>query len=579
MRITAGQKPEGKVIVSSKGALMRRLVILGMVSLAFLAGCGGTTSQSLTTQLPPAPQPTSVTVSPTSATVEPGGVQQFTAIVSPGGANQAVTWSVSGTACTGASCGTIDATGKYTAPATVPNPATVIVTATSVADPNKSGPATVTVMPLPTPASATLVIDATPAIGVTVLSFSVTVTGAVLQPGNVALVTNPVQVEVNRLPVETSLLANLAIPSGTYTSLTVTFANPVLTILNNSGAANGSCAIAAICKLNPALAASSVNLTTHNPSAPLVLELDFDLSKSLSDLGTISPVVTLRQPMLAELQQIGLSVKQVVGKIAQVFGDCCATGIWYVMVTDAGSMSIADNSPSTQYVDAGQLTCPTADGGTFYCLGNQVVEADLTLTASCCDPTQANQAWVAKRVAVKSSDQTELEGVIVGINSETQFDIVLLHQLPNVAGLELGDALRVNLQSGATIEAVDTNLAGTGLLFSASSDLLLGQVVTARALSTPSGTPLAVTTDRVRLKSGALTARVKSIQNATDFVVDNLPGNFLSAQIQVRTDAQTGFVGISSVGGLNVGDTLSISGFLLKTASDPVLLAEGVRRR
>jgi len=27
-------------------------------------------------------------------------------------------------------------------------------------------------------------------------------------------------------------------------------------------------------------------------------------------------------------------------------------------MTDAGSISIADNSPSTQYVDAGKLTCP-----------------------------------------------------------------------------------------------------------------------------------------------------------------------------------------------------------------------------
>ena len=79
---------------------------------------------------------------------------------------------------------------------------------------------------------------------------------------------------------------------------------------------------------------------------------------------------------------------------------------------------------------------------------------------------------------MKSSDQTELEGVIVGIDSDNQFDIVLLHQV-----------------------------------------------------STPSGTPLAVTTDRVRLKSGALTARVKSIQNATDFVVDNLPGNFLKSGV------------------------------------------------
>ena len=54
-------------------------------------------------------------------------------------------------------------------------------------------------------------------------------------------------------------------------------------------------------------------------------------------------------------------------------------------------------------------------------MGNQFVEADLTLTASCCYPTQVNQGWVAKRVAVKSSDQTELEGVIVGINSDTQW--------------------------------------------------------------------------------------------------------------------------------------------------------------
>jgi hypothetical protein len=44
----------------------------------------------------------------------------------------------------------------------------------------------------------------------------------------------------------------------------------------------------------------------------------------------------------------------------------------------------------------------------------------------------------------------------------------------------------------------------------------------------------------------------------------------------VRTSVQTG---ISSVTGLNVGDTESVSGFLLKTTGDPVLLAEGVRKR
>jgi hypothetical protein len=143
----------------------------------------------------------------------------------------------------------------------------------------------------------------------------------------------------------------------------------------------------------------------------------------------------------------------------------------------------------------------------------------------------------------------------------------------------MGDVVRINLQSGATVEAVDIDPRRNGLLFSAPSDLLVGQVVTARALSAPSGTPLAVATDRVRLKSGALTGRVKSILNATDFVVDSLPGNFPSAQIQVRTSAQTSFEGISGVAALTVGDTVSLSGFLLKTSGDPVLLPEGVRKR
>jgi len=83
----------------------------------------------------------------------------------------------------------------------------------------------------------------------------------------------------------------------------------------------------------------------------------------------------------------------------------------------------------------------------------------------------------------------------------------------------------------------------------------------------------------VRLKSGALTGRVKSILNATDFVVDSLPGNFPSAQIQARTNAQTASRASLVPLPLNVGDKVSLSGFLLKTTGDPVLLAEGVRKR
>jgi hypothetical protein len=98
-----------------------------------------------------------ITISPTSAAVTTGAQQQFTATVT-GTTNVAVTWTLSGAGCTGVTCGTITATGLYTAPKAVPTPPTVTVTATSVADPARSATAIVTLQAAPavtvSPASA-----------------------------------------------------------------------------------------------------------------------------------------------------------------------------------------------------------------------------------------------------------------------------------------------------------------------------------------------------------------------------------------------------------------------------------------
>ena len=86
-----------------------------------------------------------VTIAPNAASVDRTESVQFHAMVhnSP---NDAVTWSLSGVGCGGASCGTLSSTGLYIAPESVPIPATVTVTATSVADPSKSASATVTIL-------------------------------------------------------------------------------------------------------------------------------------------------------------------------------------------------------------------------------------------------------------------------------------------------------------------------------------------------------------------------------------------------------------------------------------------------
>jgi hypothetical protein len=87
-----------------------------------------------------------VAVTPNPAAVELGATQQFNAVVSgSGNPNPAVMWSVNGVAGGNSVVGTVDATGRYTAPTILPSPATVSLVATSVADTAKSSTAVTSV--------------------------------------------------------------------------------------------------------------------------------------------------------------------------------------------------------------------------------------------------------------------------------------------------------------------------------------------------------------------------------------------------------------------------------------------------
>jgi arylsulfate sulfotransferase len=110
---------------------MKRNVFLGLfcVCAILCASCGGQQRQA---------QMIAVTVSPQTAAVAPGQTMQFTATVVND--SSGVTWSVSG-----ASGGTIDASGNFTAPAVTTN-ATATIIATSKTDSTKSGSASVTVI-------------------------------------------------------------------------------------------------------------------------------------------------------------------------------------------------------------------------------------------------------------------------------------------------------------------------------------------------------------------------------------------------------------------------------------------------
>ncbi len=111
-----------------------------------------------------------------------------------------------------------------------------------------------------------LVVQDTPSTKITVLSFQVQITGAVLQPGNVSLLPKPVTVDLAQLVSDTAFLSSTVVGSATYTSMTMTFANPQVTIVNNSAAPivtpTQTCANGATCTFIPNLNSASVTISS-----------------------------------------------------------------------------------------------------------------------------------------------------------------------------------------------------------------------------------------------------------------------------------------------------------------------------
>ena len=148
--------PDTAVVVApSTGSFTVRLTVTDDVGREDTADVVVTASSALTAvpaaaDTPACPQPiaappaVSVTVTPDAASVAaPGGTQTFVATLS-NAQDTSVVWQVGGIAGGNTTLGTISAAGVYTAPAIVPSPATVTVSAVSNQDLDRSAAAQVT---------------------------------------------------------------------------------------------------------------------------------------------------------------------------------------------------------------------------------------------------------------------------------------------------------------------------------------------------------------------------------------------------------------------------------------------------
>ncbi|HXC94107.1 MAG TPA: DUF1800 family protein [Edaphobacter sp.] len=178
-----------------------------------IVGCSSGSNTTSTQNPPPA-----ITVAVTgSSSARLGTTVQFTATVT-GSSNTAVTWQVNGVSGGAAATGTISSAGLYTAPAAIPNPNMVTITAVSQASVGATGSLAESILnPVPTASSAT-VVGSGP-------SYTVTVTGAGFVSGAQVQVQGTTATTTAVSPTQITATVNLTLGMGT-TTVPLTVSNP-----------------------------------------------------------------------------------------------------------------------------------------------------------------------------------------------------------------------------------------------------------------------------------------------------------------------------------------------------------------
>jgi hypothetical protein len=422
-----------------------------------------------------------------------------------------------------------------------------------------------------------LILTDAPPLGGDVLSFQIQITGAVLQPGNVSLLNTPLTVELTQLQAETGFISSFNVPTGTYTSLTVTFANPSMTILNETGGTVATnCLNGSICQLSPALVPSTVTFTgtplltlSGNTPAGATLDVslrnlvqnDFSLNLTVSNAVTLTtlPTVALTAP-IAELDEV-------VGKVSSIGAN------QFNLITTTGQVfSIAVDNNTTFSFPAN--ICPAQT--TFTCVTtSQIVEVDTSLLG--------NGTFLANSVSFEDDGSVPLvQGTLVALpGNPPTLMIVVDSEVPTVTNVPVGSVVNVTLQNPTTfqVDADGLTIPG-GLSFASAADLLVGQEIQVRVSGAINAG--AFSTNRVSMRMAQITAPVASINIPNlNFITNSLPSRFpVGSSILVQTfpPPQTEFVNATDITGLGAGTTVSVKGLLFNTPAQ-LQIGEQVAKR
>ncbi len=408
-----------------------------------------------------------------------------------------------------------------------------------------------------------------------VVSCQIMVTGVTINNGttNVPVLTTPQVVDFAQLSGLHQLLDLNAVPTGTYSSATVTIASPVIGYIDTTQSPP------AINTINGSLTQSSVTVNFANPfvlnAADLVgLRMEFDLRQSLQldqsgqVTGVVDPVFHMQ---LLNATDANVSIDDFHAGVVGVTGDNTFT-----VQGPKGRQWTVDTNASTVLDDPSE---PVSSFTT-----NTIVELSGQL-----DPVSHDID--ASEIEVVSDDKFVLGGLFTSIRPPsgpaTQADLYVRYELPDITGVQDGQIETLALTGNERYKIANINNPITTLLFN-NSALAAGQVVDIGGSVTTTNGVSTLTVHRVILRrqgqAGTWVPGSTVVQsgNAGSFQLNDnwTAGVLLPSPLTVLTTNATIFINLDGLSGLSGSQALPIRvvGFILMdpATNQPVMVARVV---
>ena len=421
---------------------------------------------------------------------------------------------------------------------------------------------------------------------ISVLSATVGITGITLNPSTgsaVSLTLTPTvyPVDLTRLQADTAFLGLLSLPAGTYSSASLTFSAPTLTLDNQSGTTlNGTCLTGTICKI--VLTAGSSQVI----SVPFPLTLTAGQTTGISLNLNLNDAVTVTSGTLAldfsaadvvtaaALPRIGAPTGAL-DLIEDFVGLVTAKTSSSITVTGSNGIALQFGLPASPVIEDPQGLC-TALNATCLVVNQTVVSVDATVNKS-------GALSLISADLLDASPTDEVEGTLINTGTPGQFNLVVANKVvasgnSTLATANPGDVFLVTLSNPTFIVDLDEFFNNASLppsnvttLFASEAALVNGQDVMVHvtaATGTAAAGDQAITADRVLLRFTRTTGTVQSVSGQS-FTLSNLPP-FMSfvtnPQVQTITGA-TNFDGVTDVNSVTVGQTVSIRALLLNNST------------